>query len=475
MLTCLSFPGAAERYSSFREKVFAASACRVAEPEYSRPSTYELDIQAQWFGGEFGRNFTGTNGERIEIVQFGHWNRAAGPDFTECAVRINGELRAGPIELDIRASDWEGHGHGANPNFDPVVLHIYTDGPALNRFFTRTSSHHEVCQLQLPQFTGLQGPPDYLPEAYPGRCVTPLGRMSNTEVESILHSAAQFRLLQKSMRFRSMAESTTLDQAMFQGIAEALGFRQNKTQMAVLAQRNPIRTLLELNPMQREARLFGAAGFMEQEHYEESLSEDSRQYLGSLWEEWWKIRDEVEPSSHRAIPWNFGGSRPVNHPQRRVGALAVIANHWRLLSSFWRNPQGDCEKALREFFDGVSHSYWENHYTLRSAPSDCALKLVGADRQRDILGNLIFPCLVAKDESFWEDYEVMCGSVSNEKLRRALLRLFGSDDERAGEFSKLYFQQQGLLQIYRDFCLEDHSECENCPFPEQLLQWRTSG
>ena len=32
-------------------------------------------------------------------------------------------------------------------------------------------------------------------------------------------------------------------------------------------------------------------------------------------------------------------------------------------------------------------------------------------------------------------------------------------------------EQQALLQIYRDFCLEDASECADCPFPEQLAQW----
>ena len=29
-----------------------------------------------------------------------------------------------------------------------------------------------------------------------------------------------------------------------------------------------------------------------------------------------------------------------------------------------------------------------------------------------------------------------------------------------------------MLQLYHDFCLEDFTGCENCPFPEQLAQWR---
>ena len=49
----------------------------------------ELELQARWFAGDFGREFVSTNGDQIEIVQFGVWNREAGPDFRDAAIRIN--------------------------------------------------------------------------------------------------------------------------------------------------------------------------------------------------------------------------------------------------------------------------------------------------------------------------------------------------------------------------------------------------
>lgn len=55
-------------------------------------------------------------------------------------------------------------------------------------------------------------------------------------------------------------------------------------------------------------------------------------------------------------------------------------------------------------------------------------------------------------------------------MRRAVLRLFG-DDSRAAEFTQMLHHQQGLLQIYEDFCLEDDSACATCPFPERLKEW----
>ena len=88
----------------------------------------ELELQARWFAGDFGRSFTGTAGEEIEIVQFGTWNREAGPDFSDAAIRVNGgEFRGGSIEFDLTDQNWEAHGHATNPAFDGTVLHVFVD------------------------------------------------------------------------------------------------------------------------------------------------------------------------------------------------------------------------------------------------------------------------------------------------------------------------------------------------------------
>ncbi len=468
------FPTAAEKYQSFLDSVRDGGAGIVSESSGSEmPTQSEMEIQARWFGGEFGRNFTGTNGETIEIVQFGHWNHSAGPDFTDVAIRVNGELKTGAIEIDLDALSWEAHGHGASGSFDSTVLHVFLQtSKSPNRFFTRNSKHLEICQLQLSQVQAGENSPRWLPEAYPGRCVTPLAQMESSAVFSLLTAAAQYRLLGKFLRFRAMADATSTSQAMFQGVAEALGFRHNKVPMAILAQRCPIQVLGKMDNLAREARIFGAAGFMEQEIYAETISPDSREYLRGLWSEWWKMRTEIEPSPDRVIRWKTGGSRPVNHPQRRVGALGAITNKWKSLARVWENPSPQCEKSLYRFFEALTQPYWEQHYTLLSQPSARPLRLIGKDRQRDILGNVIFPWLVGNRPDYWEAYSAMRGSGGNEKLRRATLRLFGNDEARTKEYSKAYFQQQGLLQIYQDFCLEDSSDCADCPFPEQVLQWQ---
>ena len=68
-----------------------------AEPTHS-----ELELQARWFAGDFGRRFQSVAGDQIDIIQFGTWNRAAGPDFSDAVVSINNDRPIrGTIEFDL--------------------------------------------------------------------------------------------------------------------------------------------------------------------------------------------------------------------------------------------------------------------------------------------------------------------------------------------------------------------------------------
>ena len=67
-------------------------------------------------------------------------------------------------------------------------------------------------------------------------------------------------------------------------------------------------------------------------------------------------------------------------------------------------------------------------------------------------------------------YEKLPARLTNRRLETGAARLFG-DDPRRALFLKTVAHQQGLLQIYEDFCLQDNSDCAHCPFPEQMQKW----
>src|SRR5437588_12321364 len=97
----------------------------------------ELEVQARWFAGEFGKEFLSPKGEKVEIVQFGTWNRESGRDFRDAVVRVaGGEPARGSVEIELLDRSWETHGHADNPAFADPDLHDVLES-SQGRFFRR--------------------------------------------------------------------------------------------------------------------------------------------------------------------------------------------------------------------------------------------------------------------------------------------------------------------------------------------------
>ena len=435
----------------------------------------ELELQAHWFAGDFGANFlTATTGERVEIVQFGVWNHEAGPDFTDAAVRFpdrpDAPVLGGCIELDTRAEDWDRHGHGSNTAFDGVVLHLYLQhGTRLP--FTRTSQHRQVAQVQLDLRQLEHRPaPLELPAAKPGRCVGPLRDRSADEIRTLLTAAAQYRLQLKNRRWQRLAAVRGYDQALFQSLAVTLGYKENKLPFALLAQRLPLK-ILRAEGAGAMALLLGISGFLNTPEFSRGReSGEVRAYLRDCWEVWWRRRSGMERLVLPAKAWKLSGLRPVNHPQRRLAALVQLARRWLEVRALIDGP-ADLTKGVTKFLTGLRDPFWDHQYTLTSAPSGRPLALIGATRAREMLANVFFPLAIAANPQRWDAYAKLPAGSSNRRVATAALRLFGYEAGRSDPWLKTAAHQQGLLQIYEDFCLEDDSNCEQCTFPERVCRF----
>jgi len=440
---------------------------RVGEqPLFVLPKTpNELDLQARWFAGEFGREFQTLTGDRVEIVQFGFWNHEAGPDFQDAAIRIgDGPVLQGAIEIDLLDRNWELHGHATNPAFDDAILHIFLERSGME-FFARTSTHRNVPQVQLDLASLRDTATGMVPLAHAGRCVAPLRNLTAERITSILEGAAKFRLQQKANRFRQRIEAHGRDEVLFQAVAEALGYKLNRLPFTLLTQRLPV-TFLCKQREDSEALLFGVAGFLDAPDLD-AVRKSTRTYLRLLWDRWWKYREQF---SRLVLPpkiWKTSGARPLNHPHRRLGALATLVMNWKTVVSL---ASGGQAAALASFLTNLRHDFWSRHYTLAAGNTLGSVALIGESRAAEILANVIYPLAVNDGRDVWNDYKTLRAQLSNQAVRIAAARLFAGEPQRR-DFIRTLVGQQGLLQIYEDFCLRDASDCASCPLPEQLRRW----
>lgn len=440
-----------------------AQAALREEPLIEAPRALpESVLQAHWFAGDFGNEFTSTAGDAVRVVQFGVWNREAGPDFAEAAISLNGaEPVRGSIELDPDARDWERHGHASNRDYDSVILHVFlARGGA--EFFTRTSQHRNVPQVLLdPARLGADAVSQ--PDAKPGRCVAPLAELPEEKVREVLFGAAQYRLRRKAAALARLTELHGADEALYQALAATLGYKSNKLPFTLLAQRLPLKLLRKADTA---ALLFGVSGFLPA-HDISGFDAGTRTYLRGLWEQWWPRRAEFERLAIAPDLWRLGGQRPMNHPQRRLAALAAIVQQWPKVRALAKA----CEPgAIGKFFAKLTDEYWEHHYTVTSKTAPKPMALVGESRVTEMLANVFFPLAIAQDDTRWIGFRNLPATLSNRRVETAAQRLFAGRDI-ARTLLRSAAMQQGLLQIYEDFCQRDASDCARCLFPQQIVKW----
>ncbi len=447
----------------------------------SAPS--EMELQALWFEQLYQPTLTADDGRSVEIIQPGFWNHGGGPDFTRAVVRFqtNGkadkELTIGNVEAHLRPADWNAHGHHADPAYDETILHVVWEENGKKAFFPATSSFRRVPQVVLgtqliapwPELQPLcasllRGP---LPDTVPGRCSPELAHLPADQIADILRAAGMFRLRQKARRWFWRQRLTSPAQALHEVLAEALGFHANQIPMRLVAQRLPWAKLRDMKPEARLAHLFGLAGFLPNESVTRFQSEP-RAWLRELWEIWWKARASLDyallPRSH----WKLAGLRPLNRPERRLAALAqIVPRIPELLAALKAHDPERFSKTLLAIRD----PFWEKHATLTGAQLGTPCRLLGEERVHDILINIFWPMVLLDDPSEAEIGLRKVNAAANNASRIASQRLLTT--ALKPQHAREALIQQGLLQIYRDYCQSDCSNCRDCRFPELVKTWQT--
>jgi hypothetical protein len=438
----------------------------------------EMDVQAAWFEQLYQPVLATDDGRKVEIVQPGFWNHGGGPDFTRVAVRWQDkpeEVVVGNAEVHLRPGDWNAHGHHLDPAYDETILHVVWELDAARPFFPATSTFRRVPQVALktqllapwaelePLCAALRQNP--LPASTPGRCAPELARLPAEQIAEILRAAGVFRLQLKARRWFWRRRVAGPEQALFEALAEALGFHANQVPMRLVAQRLPWKRLREITPTERAAHLFGVAGFLPGESTAK-LAAEPRAWLRELWESWWKARAPLDYALLPRSRWKLAGLRPLNRPERRLAAVAHLVPALRGLLAAVKAHDAD---AFARHLHEVRDPFWEAHATLTGTPFAAPCRLIGEERVHDILINVFWPMVSLDDPAAAQTGLREIKAAPNGQAKIASQRLLTA--ALPPKLAREALLQQGLLQIFRDYCATDCSQCRDCRFPELVKAW----
>jgi len=360
------------------------------------------------------QRFKTNGGRQVRVLYPGRPSSSAGPDFRDAVFHLEGlGMVRGAVEIHRRQRDWDSHGHGADPNYNGVVLHVALE---VDGGDTRLQSGQRVPVISLASLldtdgiqAGATGPDDIgAPEAQvSGEDLSLWGLLkeggfplpgTREEMAELLDRAGDARFRQKSARYRAflgepdenlpdqtLPDENLADQTLYEGICEALGYRHNQQPFLRLAQRNPYRALVR------------AAGALPQEKRAVALEAWLLELAGLAESTGIKFGIKLPKKISKKIPgaglgppltsrdWHCFRVRPANHPWRRVAGAAV------LLARFLETG---LVAGLRQAAESGIPSQLTSALVVSKGDAG-GRSLIGPGRARDLAVNVVLPFLHA--------------------------------------------------------------------------------
>jgi len=441
-----------------------------------RPPLSEAALTELWREQRFPRSALVTRqGVPLRVLHPGRPGRGAGPDFRHALLETpSGAVLGGDVELHTLASSFRAHGHHRDHRYDRVILHVVFQDD-LGEDAPLASGRRAPVVVLAPWVDGrsrelateLAQPAPWQEPCQGAGC-----RLGEAAVSSVLEELGERRLSAKRARFRGALAAVEPEQALYEGLLRALGYGGNEEAMLLLARRLPWRDLREgllgaapaLRQATAEALLLGTAGLLPSQRGHEGLLPTHPMLLEGLWR-------ECRRASLAPQRWRLWGTRPENHPTRRLaGAATLLTRHAHdLLAPLWgllAAPRLSVA-ALLSPWTATAQGYWRHHFDLSGGPCRLPAALIGRGRALEMTVNVVLPLATVLAEARRNREAAL-------RARDLLARLprtgpygvtrFLEEALRSGEGRALRLnarRQQGLLHLYHAYCTQ--GGCGRCP------------
>ena len=407
-----------------------------------------------------------TEGDQVDVVATGYRNTDSGPDFLEAKIQIGDKLWAGHVEIHVKSSDWNRHGHQNDKAYKNVILHVvYENDTQVNSIPTLELKGHFDGSL-FAQYQKLISSKNWIP------CEKSIAQVPVFTRFSWLDRMAVERLESKSGAVIKTLEANQFDweDALYKLLMRYFGLKVNNEAFEYLANVLPFKTLLKHadNLLQLEAMLMGCAGFLEDDFTEE--------YPLLLKREFSVMKAKFNLLTMPAERWKFMRMRPSNFPTIRLAQMAQLIHKNGCLFSKIKAAKDSAEaKAL---FDVAASDYWETHWRFETRlpnppdphkmgnQSSRKPKHLGETTADVLIINAVAPLLFCygklhKDDSYCETALQFLEATEAED--NAVIRHYAQCEIKAENA----MQSQALLHLYSYFC--KRKRCLECRIGNVLL------
>jgi len=400
-----------------------------------------------------------TDGRPVQVLRSGRIQQHSGPDLEGAELRIDGQLWHGTVEVHIRSSEWNSHGHQYDPAYGNVVLHVVYEHDAE----VRTNSGRLLPTVELmPRISGeriamhqaLMRGQGFVP------CARQLSGMDHVLTGPWLERVLVERLERKTTAVEQLYEQLGRDASatLYHMLARAFGMKVNAEPFAMLAHALPLRMVQRYrdDALRTEALLFGQAGMLQVDHVDEHprLLQREHALLQRL--------HGLRPMPLAA--WKFGRMRPANLPTVRIAQFARLIT--RCDGSFADLLQATRADELYALLEVSAGDYWTTHFTF-DRPSRSQPKHLGRIAAQHLIINALVPTLFALGRMLGR--QPLCDRAMDilEQLpaeHNSLLEGWSILGLKADTAAR----GQALIELRNSYCVQ--KRCMQCTIARQLLR-----
>ncbi len=398
---------------------------------------------------------------QIIVLNPGEYNRDSGPDFFNARISVSGTVWAGNIEIHIKSSHFDNHGHQHDPAFNNVILHIVAE----NDKIVFNSNGEEILTAELyydpslyEKYTLLVNNP------YIIACQDDIKKIDNILVLHWLSSLVIERFQDKTESIIKIFTETgnDWDETFYRLITRYFGFRVNTEPFEMLASALPFRFIRKHsdNIFQIESLLFGTAGLLETGLFKEALSDE---YYRDLIKEYTILSAKYSLQPLHGWIWKFSRLRPSNFPTVRLSQLAAMLSVSGGI--FSKVIEAKEMRFIRELFEVSASEYWEDHFVF-GKKSRKAIKNTGSQAADILFINAIIPILFVYGKSR-DNQEIIDRALSFLENIPPEENLIISEWKEAGVKAESAFYSQALIQLRNEYCKK--RKCLDCRIGNKII------